>query len=119
MPPRKKSHTRRAKTFVVDLTHWLTEEGAIAAMPPPAQRLAEYMGRIVADATGFLADQYPEQGVKCHCRPGRKPCPGIIECDFEPETDRIAWWCPECGESGFISNWKGTLWDRTKDLTAH
>ena len=119
MPPNQKARRRRARTFVVDLTHWLTEDGAIAAMPPPAQRLAEYMGKIVADATGFLTEQYCEQGVKCRCRPGRKPCTGIIETDFEPETDRIVWWCPECGENGFINNWKSTLWDRTTDQTAH
>ena len=42
-----------AKTFVVDLTHFLTEDGAIAPMPGPARRLAEYLGTIVADATTF------------------------------------------------------------------
>ena len=118
MASKKKGHTRRAKTFVVDLTHWLTEDGAIAPMPRPGQRLAEYMGMIVADATGFLTEQYSEQGVKCRCRPGRKPCPGIIETDFEANTDRIVWWWPECGENGYVNNWKGTLWDRTTDRTA-
>jgi hypothetical protein len=119
MAPDQRKHRRRAKTFVVDLTHWLTEDGAIASMPRPAQRLAEYMGMIVADATGFLSEHYEEEGVRCRCRPGRKPCPGIIETDFEPETDRIVWWCPECGENGYISHWKGTLWDRTTDRNAH
>lgn len=119
MLSKKKRRTRRAKTFVVDLTHWLTENGAIAPMPRSAQRLAEYMATIVADATAFLTDQYCEQGVKCRCRPGRKPCPGMIETDFEPATDRIVWWCPECGENGYINSWKGTLWDRTTDRTAH
>ena len=108
-----------AKTFVVDLTHFLTEDGAIAPMPGPARRLAEYLGTIVADATTFPTEQYSEQRVKCRCRPGRKPCSGKIETDLEPETDRIVWWCPACGENGFISNWKDTLWDRTRDLTAH
>ena len=119
MPSNRKRRIRRPKTFVVDLTHWLTEDGAIAPMPRAAQRLAGYMGMIVADATGFLTEQFCEQGVKCRCRPGRKPCTGIIETDFEPETNRIVWCCPECGENGYINNWKGTLWDRTTDRTAH
>ena len=119
MPPNEKMRSRMPKTFVVDLRHWLTEEGSIAPMPGSAQRLAEYIGMIVADATGVLLDQRGGEGVKCRCRPGRKPCPGIIESGFEPETDRIVWWCPECGESGFVDNWKGTLWDRTTDQTAH
>jgi hypothetical protein len=107
------------RTFVVDLTHFLTEDGAIAPMPAPARRLAEYFGTIVADATTLPTEQYPAQPIRCRSRPGRKPCPGRIDTDFEPETDRIVWWCPECGENGFISNWKGTLWDRSRDLTAH
>lgn len=119
MQSNQEKHRRKAKTFVVDMTHWLTETGAIAAMPRPARRIAEYMGLIVADATDFLSEQYCEQGVKCRCRPGRKPCPGIIETDFEEGTDRIVWWCPECGENGYISNWQGTLWDRTADYVAH
>lgn len=119
MPSSKESRRREPKTFVVDLTHWLTADGAIASMPRRAQRLAEYIGMIVADATGFLSEQRCGEGVKCRCRPSRKPCPGTIETDFELETDRIVWWCPECGESGFIDNWKGTLWDRTTDHTAH
>ena len=119
MTSSERTRARRPKTFVVDLRHWLTEDGAIASMPRPAQRLAEYMGMIVADATGFLSEQCSGEGVKCRCRPVRKPCSGIIETDFEPETDRIVWWCPECGETGFIDNWKGTLWDRTRDHTAH
>lgn len=111
--------TKMARTFVTDLTHFLTEGGAIASMSPPARRFAGYLGMIVVDATAFWTEQHTEQGVKCRCRPGRKPCSGIIETDFEPETDRIVWWCSECGENGFISNWKGTLWDRTADITAH
>lgn len=103
----------------MDLTHWLTEDGAIAPMPRPARRLAEYMGIIVAEATSFPTEQVSDQGVKCRCRPGRKPCSGTIETDFEPATDRIVWWCPECGENGFISNWKGTLWDGTRNLICH
>jgi len=111
--------SRTPKTFVVDMRHFLTDQGAIAEMPGPARRLAEYIAMIVADATGFLVREGGGEGVKCRCRPGREPCPGVIETDFEPETDRIVWWCPECGESGFIDNWKGTLWDRTADRTRH
>jgi len=118
-PSKAQKRTRTPRTFVVDMTHWLTKDGAIAAMPTAARRLAEYMGMIVADATACPTEQNSEQRVECRCRPGRKPCPGKIESDFEPETDRIIWWCPECGENGFISNWKGTLWDRTTDQTAH
>jgi hypothetical protein len=86
----------RARTFVTDLTHFLTKEGAIAPMPVQARRLAEFLGDVVAVATTPNADP---QRVKCWRRAGRKPCPGAIETDFE-EDDRIVWWCPVCGENG-------------------
>ncbi len=89
MTPIETTRRRMPKTFVVDLTHWLTADGAIAPMPRPAQRLAEYIAMIVADATGFLSSQGRGDGVKCRCRPGRKPCRGVFETDFEPETARV------------------------------
>ena len=105
----------RARTVVTDLTHFLTKEGAIAPMPVQARRLAEFLGDIVVAATMSNADPHR---VKCRRRPGRKPCPGEIETAFE-EDDRIVWWCPVCGENGYISHWQETLWDRTPDSLPH
>ena len=109
----------RAGTYVTDLTHFLTKEGAIAPMPRPARRLAEFLGEVVVDATTVPSEEKLEERVKCRQRPGRKPCSGEIETDFELDTDTIVWWCPVCGENGYIRNWKGTLWDRTNDSMAH
>jgi hypothetical protein len=36
---------------VVDLRHFLDPSGAIAELPAPARRLAEYFASIVVDAT--------------------------------------------------------------------
>jgi hypothetical protein len=105
----------RARALVTDLSHFLTKEGAIAPMPVQARRLAEFLGNVVAAATTPNADPHR---VQCWRRPGRKPCPGAIETDFE-EDDRIVWWCPVCGENGYISHWQGTLWDRTPDSLPH
>jgi len=96
----------RARTYVIDLTHFLTKEGAIAPMPGPARRLAEFLGSVVVDATTMLSEHELGNPVKCRRRPGRKPCPGEIETDFEPETDAIVWWCPACGENGTIRTGK-------------
>ena len=108
-----------ARTLVTDLTHFLTKEGAIAPMPGPARRLAEFLGKIVIDATTPPSEQFLGKRVKCTRRPGRKPCPGEIETDVDSETNTIVWWCPACGENGYIRNWQGTLWDRAKDSVAH
>ena len=61
--------------WVVDLQHFLAPSGAIADMPAPARRLAEYFASIVVDATSNL-DEPPS--VRCRRRPGRRRCTGII-----------------------------------------
>jgi hypothetical protein len=67
----------------------------------------------------MLTEQDVGERLKCRRRPGRKPCPGEIETDFEPDTDTIVWWCPVCGENGYITNWQGTLWDCATDSMPH
>ena len=61
-----------ARTLVTDLTHFLTKEGAIAPMPGPARRLAEFLGKIVIDATTPPSEQFLGKRVKCTRRPGSK-----------------------------------------------
>lgn len=110
----------KAMTLVTDLTHFLTKEGAIAPMPEPATRLAEFLGSIVDDATTLPNEHNHWVRVKCRRRPGRKPCSGEIVTDFELENiDTIIWHCPVCDENGYIRNWQGTLWDRTTDSISH
>jgi hypothetical protein len=108
----------KARTYITDLTHFLTKEGAIAPMTGAARRLAYFLGSVVVDATSLECEREQGKSLKCRRRPGRKACPGEIETDLEPETDEIVWWCTACGENGTISNWKGTLWDCTHDSKA-
>ncbi len=60
---------------MVDLRHFLAPSGALAEMPAPARRLAEYFASIVVDATSNLAG---EPAVRCRRRPRRKRCPGVL-----------------------------------------
>jgi hypothetical protein len=105
-------------TWITDLTHFLDENGRITPMPRPARLLAEHFTAIV------LMASYPEIGipseyrVRCRRRPGRKRCPGYIETDMNFETDDIVWWCPVCGDSGYIRNWEETMWDLSHDSDA-
>lgn len=98
-------------TWITDLTHCLDENGRIGPQQGPARRLAEYFTSIVAMVSRPELVIPPEFRVRCRRRPGRKPCPGDIEADLDPETEDIVWWCPVCGDKGYIRNWKGTLWD--------
>ena len=47
------------------------------------------------------------------------PGSGEIETDVDSETNTIVWWCPVCGENGYIRNWQGTLWDCATDSIPH
>lgn len=102
------------ETWVTDLTHFLDEDGDLAFLPDPAFRLAEYFTSIVAMASHPDLVIPPQFRVHCRRRPGRKPCSGMIESDLDFETEDIMWWCPVCGDNGYIHNWKGSLWDLSR-----
>jgi hypothetical protein len=107
-------------TYVTDLTHFLTEEGAIAqTMPSPAKRLAEFLASIVVNATSPPSVKSTAPKIGCFRHPGKKRCAGEVETDISPSTEAVEWSCPMCGNNGTISNWRGTLWDRMGDGTAH
>ena len=103
-------------TWVTDLTHFLTKEGEIAPKSGPARKLAEYLTKIVVDATTYPWEEPKCPPVKCRRRPGRKSCAGVIGTDIDPDTDAIMWWCPVCGDNGTITSWQESLWDRTTDM---
>ena len=98
-------------TWYVNLKIFLDEDGTIAPTKGPARKLAEHIVAIVAMASRPELIPLPEYQVCCRRRPGRKPCIGIIEADFDPDTYDIMWWCPVCDDNGYISDWKGSLWD--------
>jgi hypothetical protein len=47
----------------------------------------------------------------CWRRPKRKACEGVLE--VEMRKDFIHWHCPECGDEGVVTGWKGLMWDMT------
>lgn len=98
-------------TWIADLTHFLDGTGRIAPEKGPARRIAEYFASIVAMVSRPELVTPSEYRVRCRRRPGRKPCSGYIEADLDFETEDVAWWCPVCGDNGYIRNWKGTVWD--------
>ena len=98
-------------TWYTNLQVFLDEDGAIAVSTGPARKLAEHITAIVAMASRPELIPLPEYQVRCRRRPGRKPCTGIIEADFDPEDYRIMWWCPVCDDCGYISNWQDSMWD--------
>ncbi len=106
-------------TWIVDLTHFLDEKGTIAPPKGPARQLAEYITSIIKMASRPEIIPPPEYQVRCRRRPGRRPCTGVIEVDLDPDTEDIIWWCPICHDNGYISNWKGTMWDLSNAEELH
>ncbi len=96
--------------LIADIRHFLDGEGQVPDLPGPAQRLLDYMGAIVAQATGSQASP-AGVSVRCRRRPGRRPCPGVIDCAIDRRREAIAWACPVCGDRGVITGWEGTRWD--------
>ena len=106
-------------TWITDITHFLTGEGAIAPAAGPAKRFADFLVKIVIDATTLSVNGSAKTKVRCRRRPGRRLCPGEIETDIDVVTEEIVWWCPVCGDNGIIRNWKASMRDCTNDASEH
>jgi hypothetical protein len=110
---------QRARTWVVDLRHYLDDEtGDLADMPGPALNCALYFSSIVAWVSDHMPGGEPHTNVPCWRRPGRKRCLGDIIAELQPGSSDILWQCPLCGENGVIRGWEGTLWDRRPGFDA-
>ena len=98
-------------TWMIDMNHFLDEDGEIILEPAQARILGEYAAAIVLMASFPDADYPPEYKVRCRRRPNRKPCNEEIAGWMFQESDDIFWICPKCNDRGLISNWKDTMWD--------
>jgi hypothetical protein len=106
-------------SWVIDLSHFIDKTGNLPiGLPAPARRLAAQLTAIVAAATAGGANEQATRRIKCRRRPGRQACSGVIEYRLWAD-ERITWQCPPCGDSGVISNWQSTTWDRRLAKPVH
>ena len=108
-----------ADTWIVDITHFLDQDGCLEPTSRPALRLAEYIGSIIVMVSATDSALAGLATVACRRRPGRKKCPGEIVAQIEAETDALVWHCPNCGDNGLIARWRKTLWDLTSMSSPH
>lgn len=108
-----------ANIWIVDLRHYLNQDGSIGIKSGTGRRLAEHFAAIVQETSGDTDGEGRFPKVKCRRRPRRKPCAGAIESYIDPGDDAIVWRCPVCGDNGAISGWEGTLWDFSKVTPRH
>jgi len=85
---------------------------AAATLPAAALRMARFVGAIIAWVSSRPTVDPEHTNVACLKRPGRVPCPGEVEARVQGDDHSIVWTCPVCGDSGVITRWEGTSWDR-------
>jgi len=103
----------RRGTYVTDLGDFLDKQGDLADLPTPALNLALHITSIVAWVTNQQGLDEQWTNVPCRRSPGRRRCPADILAILESApTFGIRWWCPACGDNGFVYGWKDTVWDR-------
>ena len=108
-----------ANTWIVNLQHYLNQDGSIGIESSSGRRLAGHFAAIVQEASGDIDAEGRFPKVRCRRKPGRKQCAGEIESYIDPEDDAIVWRCPVCGDNGAIGGWAGTLWDLSEVATRH
>ena len=102
---------------MVDLRHYIGDDGECAEMPEAVYRVASQMFAIVDWATIVGAGaEATLTNVGCRRRPGGRQCRGPILATIAEPSGPIAWRCASCGEGGFISHWQDTLWDRRGEI---
>ncbi len=102
------------KSFVIDIRHYLDEDGNLAQMPGPAVTIALFCGSIVSWVSGWPGANGELTNVACRRARSRPPCYGEVYARLTV-GDSIAWRCNACGEEGTISGWRGTRWDRSPE----
>jgi len=102
--------------WYINIQHWLDETKTGPATPrlkSKVKKITEIITYLTSEMTGIHVDTPP----MCWRRPGRRPCPGLLDVSFDPETGQIVWFCDECGDEGAISGWEGLIWDMTDVYT--
>ena len=103
-------------TWYTDIDHFLDADGYPALdLARPAERLMEYFGSIIEAVTSRDGEKAVKAtGVRCRRRPRRWRCEGRIVAGIAKESPEvIEWGCSLCSDGGFVSGWRGSIWDKT------
>jgi hypothetical protein len=99
--------TSTGMTYVVDIRHWLDEDGKPAA---PVRRRALRIARLIEYGGPLDVGYARETLVECSRRVNRRPCPGLLWV-AKAADDAIEASCLVCRrEELIISGWEDTEW---------
>ena len=110
---RKIKRKPKPRTYIDNIRHFLDKNGDFPnIMPNPARKMAVFLTRIISLATEAFSRDRVLVSMQCN----RKGCHEEILVWLNDLNKDIEWFCPECGDNGFISNWRGTKWDKTSSI---
>ncbi len=99
-------------TYVSDLAHFLDSSGKLSGRAPMEVReMAGFLVLILDKVTIHFPDTSSGIGTGVRCR--SRNCNGEIMGALDSIDSPVMWYCPECGNYGTISNWRGSQWDNT------
>jgi hypothetical protein len=105
---------RMADKWITRMSHYDYRDDEVWKIPKEAKRLATYFGSILRETLQRVPMMPPSTGLQCRRRPQHVRCHGYIHSELLSGGAEVRWWCPECGDNGYIYDWEGTRWDPKK-----
>ena len=97
-------------TLIVDIRHWLADDGSLPNGPQRLRNQALRIASLIEYGGPLLQLDGRETLVPCRRRPKRTPCLGLMWV-MKPSDDRIEAFCFVCKETeASISGWQDTEW---------
>lgn len=91
---------------------FVDQDGGVLREPAGPRALGNFLASVVAMGTRAAAGKRAGS-VACRCRTATGACPGMIQAVVEAQPSRVEWRCPVCDDSGAITGWERTRWDRS------
>lgn len=100
----------RGRALVVDIRHWLEEDGSIPDKSPRFRHQVLRIARLIESGGPLAVSESRETLVECGRRPARKECQGLMWV-AKADAANIHAYCIVCGGNEvFISGWEETEW---------
>lgn len=97
-------------TLVVDIRHWLMDDGCLPAYNPRLYRAALRIATLIEYGGPLQTFEIRPTMVLCKRRPAGRPCLGLLMV-LKLEDGRIQAHCPACSTvDSIISGWEETDW---------
>lgn len=97
--------------WITDISHFLDKGIIPPLLPPPALKLAKFLGALIEVVSLDIDNPAVVAQVRCCDREQSEDCDGCILCWLDDDGN-IAWCCEICEATGVISHWQHCPWDK-------